>query len=111
MAGADAQRQEAAQAELQRRTAELHAQIAAMLATDPAALLMALPDLFGASFAEMVAAGVQLGLQRAAQAEQQAQQAPADTAARKPILLAQAPLSAMMIREAGGVPGVLGGGP
>src|SRR5579859_2981917 len=90
MAEAAAAAQEAAQAELHRRTAALHEQIAVMLATDPASLIMAIPDLFGASLVEMVAAGVQLGLQRAARAEQQAQQGEADAAVpRKPILLAQ----------------------
>jgi hypothetical protein len=92
MAEADAARDAAAKAELAQRTAALHEHIGAMLGTDPAALLMALPDLFGASLVEMVAAGVQLGLARAAAAEQEkAQQAatPEAAAARKPILLAQ----------------------
>jgi hypothetical protein len=78
MAEADAQRAAAA-------NAALHDQIAHMLEDDPATLLMNLPALFGQALIEIVAAGVQAGIQRAAQA----QAAPADVAARKPILLAQ----------------------
>lgn len=88
MAEADAERDAAAKAELQARTAELHDHIAAMLATDPAAFVMNLPALLGASLVEAVAAGVQIGFTRAMEqmAQQQAQQEQAPKDAPSPLL-------------------------
>lgn len=100
MAEADAAAQAAMEAELQRRAKAVHDHIAVLLhgdpgngvEPDPAGLIMAIPDLFFGSLVEALAQAVQIGLQRAAEAEQkrmQEAQAPEQVAARKPILLAQ----------------------
>ena len=96
MAEADAQIQEAAKAELARRTAEVHDYLMVLIKgnpdadppvkPDPAALLMTIPDLFGASLVEMIATGVMVGLQRATEVALQAQQEQAAKGAASPLL-------------------------
>jgi hypothetical protein len=101
MAEADAQIQEAAKAELARRTAEVHDYLMVLIKgnpdadppvkPDPAALLMTIPDLFGASLVEMIATGVMVGLQRATEAalQEQARQQEAAQQTASPLLRVQ----------------------
>lgn len=90
MAEADAQ----AQAQHQAAAAQaLLADLSAMLGGDPAAFMRLIDHLFGPVIANAVAAGVQVGIQRAGEAERermQAEQAQAakDMAAAHPLLAA-----------------------